>query len=485
MSVFKRKRKLSDGTTLEDSTFSIKFNWQGEQILRKTPYTRREDAERVLKELKRTAHSGAWHQARQTLDNLRLRKTVPEIETTSIDTICAAYEKHTLIKPLTARANVCALLRAIAKVCGAAPDPRTQPISVLDSNFIWSWRKAIAESVRDATPEIQKRTYGSANSAMSQARCLFTSEMRSAYLQYEKIKLPETLRGFIEEPLFPQPKKKSDYKKPSDAILAKTFQSLEDLRHTDLNAYRAVWLAIGFALRKGEIRLARTTWFITRDGKPYLLGDKLSKDHLLPDIKCHAGAWEKLAAVLPAGDTYVLEGDNTERCHKTFARIGALGCGSWDGEHKRPFTNSAPGASARSYRMAAHCATPSSLPATAASPPPKKITAGTSAPPSAKPTSQFQRLPTSKSSPPAENHGYELGYHKTPPHPITPPHNTNLYKRPSILPIPTQSAPYPSNPAKKRRDPRTNNLSNQLNFSHEVKIRSVLPLHYLQLRRLS
>lgn len=337
MSVFKRKRKNPDGTVTESDTYYIKFDYRGEQYPRKTPYTRREDAEKFLNELKRATTAGEWQSVKSQLESLRLRKTAPLIETTSLEQLRDSYRRHSLI--IHKEANIRSLRLCIIRAY-AAEDPQlaqvadrwlTYPVSILNESFVWKWRQAIADSVADASREDRARTFRSANSTFTQARSLFTPEIRSAYFHYDKITLPDTIDGFLKAPLFPEPLKKADYKKPSDTIISKTFDALEVLGKEGaagdllkLNMYRAIWLALGFALRKSEAAAVKTSWFILRDGKPYLAGDKLSKDGLTPDIKCHNGAWERLVPVLPKGDgdRYVIEGTDTERQHEVFKRIG-------------------------------------------------------------------------------------------------------------------------------------------------------------------
>ena len=100
--------------------------------------------------------------------------------------------------------------------------------------------------------------------------------------------------------------------------------------------YRAIWLAIGFGLRKSEIAAARRDWFHQVDGVMYCRGDALAKNHKYPEIRAQLGAWPKLEPVLRdhAPDAPILTGTATERNEDTFRRISewmrTLG---WETQH--------------------------------------------------------------------------------------------------------------------------------------------------------
>lgn len=121
-----------------------------------------------------------------------------------------------------------------------------------------------------------------ANSLLRQARSIFS---RRALVHYKHagLVIPATLQDFLKEPDFARVAK-GDYSKPSDVIIARTFADLPALEKTDLDLYLAIWMALGFGLRKSEMREAKVGWFILRDGRAWVQGDTICKNGKIVDL---------------------------------------------------------------------------------------------------------------------------------------------------------------------------------------------------------
>lgn len=213
--------------------------------------------------------------------------------------------------------------RATGAEDGAAVD--ATPLDQLTGDLVFNFRQVVLDAAEeeDADDVRAAQLQRSANSILRQGRSLFTPAMLSYYKRAAKLELPACIRDFVDEPGF-RGVTKTDYNKPNDQIIARTFADLPALETADPNLYRAIWAALGYGLRKSEISAARVAWFAQRDGASYLRGDVLDKSGKIPDILCQLGADVHLAPHLanrPAAE-HLLSGHDTERKELVFRRAG-------------------------------------------------------------------------------------------------------------------------------------------------------------------
>jgi integrase len=90
--------------------------------------------------------------------------------------------------------------------------------------------------------------------------------------------------------------------------------------------YKAIWLALGFGLRKSEISLAKNSWFQELNGVLYCAGDELAKNNRFPRVRAQLGAWQKLSPYIQGQDpdAFVIQGTDQERTDHLFRR-----CSTW------------------------------------------------------------------------------------------------------------------------------------------------------------
>jgi integrase len=301
-----------------DPTYYGRFTFQGKRYLRNLGTS---DKAKALGALRRII--GVLNEGRvEVLDAFRLRAPACGVR---LGVIFALYRRATegsLQKTREQNIRVISLL--VRRVRGDGVDVDQLPVSELSSDFVWKYKQTALEAAEDGDDLEEQRICRSANSLLRQARSLFTPALQHFYRREGGIELPHSIEGFRSEPKFKNVGKE-DYFPPDDTIIAKTLADLERFVATDRNLYLAVWLALGFGLRKSEIAAARPGWFIERDGAVYCRGDVLAKNGANPDVRVQLGAWEKLGPLLqgrPAGE-YLLAGSATERCETVYRRVSA------------------------------------------------------------------------------------------------------------------------------------------------------------------
>jgi integrase len=325
MLIWKRKRKLPDGTHREDKTYSYRLDWQGKQIPRKTPFTNYDEAEKAARAHLHALQVGAYDVA----EALRRRKAPVQL---GLQPVLEAY----LAAPAAPRraavdtriANLHALsavLRASDIVLEMDGQKITTPagVEVLTATVIWKFKETVEQKAAEESEERQAQLYRSANSLLRQARSPFSKDMLEHYGRATPHRLPD-LQKFLTTPGF-KGVQKLEYHPPPDAIITKTFESLDGLAEADPNVFKACWLALGFGLRAGEIAQARRNWLITLDGAHWCAGSELAKNKKFPRVRVQLGAWQKLAPLIEAlpGEAFLLTGNDTERASDVFRRISA------------------------------------------------------------------------------------------------------------------------------------------------------------------
>lgn len=308
-------------------TYTFQFRWKGKQYVRQTGLTDKGEAEKIERKFRLALIAGRT----EVLDEYRLRRPVGTATVGDLETAYRAMRPQLEIQLTTSNLNVHALYNMLRCVRGTDIELKNVNLDEVNGDLVWKFKRQVVEDAADKPPLDQQRLYRSATSLLRQARSLFTQEARSIYLRQHGLQLPKGIGDFMTEHLF-RDVGKTDYWPPGDILLAATFASLERINPactdpekievSDRNIYLAVWLALGFGLRKEEIANARHSWFLTRDGVIYLRGDVLAKNRMLPDIRVQLGAWSKLAPYVTAASTdYLLAGTDTERHELVFRRV--------------------------------------------------------------------------------------------------------------------------------------------------------------------
>ena len=219
------------------------------------------------------------------------------------------YEAHTAdleIEPRTAQECAAYLRRIVATATGGDPDQ--QSLSCLDgeagARAVRAYKAArLAESAGgdtdDDEDDAESRTKRSVNSALRQARSVFTPRAIALYRDHG-LRVPD-VGPFKSEPGFSGGIKR-DYHPPGDDVIQATFAALDGLRsdgELGRDMYRAICLAVGAGLRKSEVRRAERAWFVQRDGRPWLRSSMVTKNGAALDVPILPEWWHRLTSVLP------------------------------------------------------------------------------------------------------------------------------------------------------------------------------------------
>lgn len=293
----------------------------GKRYLRNTFKTTKADAERILRQLTTATALNRF----AALDATKAR----QVATLTLGQILGHYDTGAReIEVTTRKGNINCLRNLVRRANRLDPEADVDqvPLEDLTGDLVFRFRQAVLDAAQaeHSTDVRAAQLQRSANSILRQARSIFTPAMLSYYKRGLHLELPTSLRDFADEPGF-KAVGKTDYNKPNDQIITRTFADLPALAKDDPNLFVAIWAALGFGLRKSEIAQARVAWFIQRDGATYLRGDVLDKAGKIPDILCQLGADVKLAPYLadrPAAD-HLLTGTDTERNELVYRRCSA------------------------------------------------------------------------------------------------------------------------------------------------------------------
>ncbi len=242
----------------------------------------------------------------------------------TIADIVERYTRHAECAPYVAKANQNCLLNLIRRALGPTPDPKARPVSVLNAETLRQWRTSILDDAPDDDDRAEASALRSANSVLRQARSLFTPQLREHYAA-AGLELPAGLLDFLTRPGLNAPSK-TDYQKPDDHTITRTFASLATLRESDPNLYMAVYLALGFGLRKDEIATCRVDWFCAINNRIHCRLKRRTKNGSMDaTIECQNGAWAQLGPLLVGRNTteFALTGTESERTDEVFRRCSA------------------------------------------------------------------------------------------------------------------------------------------------------------------
>ena len=328
MNVYRRKRRGPDGSFVESDEYYVRLRWQGRQILRNTGYTTAADARRFGAALKKALAEGRL----EDVAGSALRRD-PGIVT--LGQVVAAFEAAPGDwTPHTRRGYVGGLRTVVETALGTSPAWDSRPVTVLDGELVYRYKQAISGVQADDARRTQLQR--SANTLLRSARALFSPHLLEHYRIVAGLRLPD-LSEFRQAPGF-RGVAKEDYRIPSDDLVRATLADLEASRFTHPDRYAAVWLALGFGLRKSEAAAVRAGWFVRLNGRIHLelrevvqpgtpgqTSTATKSGAINPRIPVANGAWEHLVTIveLLPPDRHVLApaGTDTYRADALFDEI--------------------------------------------------------------------------------------------------------------------------------------------------------------------
>ncbi len=315
--IFKRIRNGHESTH-----WYCKVEFQGRQYLRNTRYTAKADAERFERAL-RKALAGDREQAIAALTESRLRAESP---TTTLGQVVSAFRAAPGDwTPHTRRGYIGGLRSLIETALGPMPAWESRSISVLGPDLVYQFRQAVHREATGAGDARRAQLGRSGNTVLRSARSLFSPALVEHYRREAGLVIPD-LTEFRSAPGF-RGVGKDDYRIPRDELIAATLGALDATRDTHRDRFLAVWLALGFGLRKSEAAAVRAGWFIRLGGRVHLelravvqpgtpgrQSDATKSGAIAPRIPVANGAWAKIEPLL-AGlgpDDHVLAPGGTD-----------------------------------------------------------------------------------------------------------------------------------------------------------------------------
>lgn len=315
--IFKRIR---DGR--ESQHWYCKVEFQGRQYLRNTRYTAKADAERFERAL-RKALAGDREQALAALTESRLRAESPS---TTLGQVVAAFRAAPGDwTPHTRRGYIGGLRALVETALGAMPSWESRPVSILNAELVYQFRAAIHREATGAGDARRAQLGRSGNTVLRSARALFSPALVEHYRREAQIVIPD-LSEFRSAPGF-RGVAKDDYRIPRDELISATLAALDASRDSHRDRFLAVWLALGFGLRKSEAAAVRAGWFIRIGGRVHLElaavvqpgtpgreSDATKSGAIAPRIPVANGAWSKIEPLLAglAPDAHVLATGGTD-----------------------------------------------------------------------------------------------------------------------------------------------------------------------------
>lgn len=211
------------------------------------------------------------------------------------------------------------------------------PLETYTPGLAFRYKESV--SAVPADPARAQQLRRSANSVMRQAKGMFSRRALEHYRLVAQLPLPDSLPAFLAAPGFSDTVKE-EYHLPADAVVTATFKSLDETQADYPNRFMAVWLAVGFGLRKSEIAAVRAGWFkrtpqggvqlelrsTVVPGKVAIEKPTTKNGSQCPRIDASNGAWAKLEPMISKmqPDDYVLQCPTaTDRVEGVFRGISA------------------------------------------------------------------------------------------------------------------------------------------------------------------
>lgn len=315
--IFKRIR---DGR--ESVHWYCKVEFGGKQYLRNTRYTARGDAERFERAL-RKALAGDREQAIAALAESRLRAEAP---TTTLGQVVAAFRAAPGDwTPHTRRGYIGGLRTLVETALGTVPHWETRTVAILGPDLVYQFRHAIHREATGAGDARRAQLGRSGNTVLRSARSLFAPALVEHYRREAGLVIPD-LSEFRSAPGF-RGVGKDDYRIPRDELISATLADLDRTRDSHRDRFLAVWLALGFGLRKSEAAAVRAGWFVRVSGRVHLElravvqpgtpgqeSDATKSGSVAPRIPVANGAWAKIEPLIAGmeADAHVLAPTSTD-----------------------------------------------------------------------------------------------------------------------------------------------------------------------------
>lgn len=271
-------------------------------------------------------------------DETKIRKTTTVKVPGSLADLEKAYRSSAAgrIDPHTIHHNILSLRIVVRTALGGRPEPGAVMLQQLTGDLVHVFKRNVLAGAAAKVELDRRRAQRTANSYLRQARSLFTPELVNTYRRDFNLEMPAALASFQAEPGFADvSKQQGEYNLPSDHLIKRTFDALTLLKHTNRPAFIAIWLALGFGLRKEEIAGVRARNFLMLRGTPaveleevwvHFQGKSITKNgSVRPVIPVTNGAWEHLEPMLrtiPPGD-FVIGDNKTFRCENVYREISA------------------------------------------------------------------------------------------------------------------------------------------------------------------
>jgi len=303
MNFFKRQRRRSDGTKADSAEYYVRFRWKGRQVLKNTGYTTLSDAKRYAAALRKAMADGRT--AEVSAANLRQNQKETRI--------CEIVEAFRSVPgdwtPHTRRGYIGGLRTLLETTLGSDVPWDSHLVSILTPNLVFRFRQAVQADAASLDDARRAQLARSANTVLRSARALFSPHLQEAYRITAGLNLPD-MTGFREAPGF-RHVQKEDYRIPSDELIRATLEDLERSKSEHPDRYAAVWLALGFGLRKSEAAAVRAGWFVRLNGRIHLelrevvqpgtpgqTSNQTKNGAIAPRIPVTHGAWEHLGPII-------------------------------------------------------------------------------------------------------------------------------------------------------------------------------------------
>lgn len=184
-------------------------------------------------------------------------------------------------------------------------DALEQPLEVLTTANARRWKEAwvarYAKSRHGSEEERRTAAIRSGSSVWRQGRSVFNRYMLAAYRD-RGIQVPACVGEWLREPLWPSVR--DEYRPADDATVKRTFEAARQLCAKDphqRDVAVAFWLAVGAALRRGDIGRIRWDDIIQREGQWWVASDAQGKDHERIEVPLLDDAASALAAFREPG----------------------------------------------------------------------------------------------------------------------------------------------------------------------------------------
>ncbi len=334
------KENIAEWTLGRDpeATYTYNFSFGGQRYAGDTGLKEKRQATEFARLYRDGVRAGRLKELRK----LNLRQSTPELTVGEVLTAFESFATVENLSPQTIR-GYRNTLKILIRGAKGSIDPDQFPVAQLNASTVYAYKQSVSATEPEADDTRRRQLEASANSIIRQAKGVFSSRALEHYRQVCHLEIPGTIAAFRTAPGFGDTTK-HDYSIPSDAVLAATFKSLAPMVDHDRDLYVAVWLALGFGLRKSEIAAVRAGWFHISDSGvslelmstviPGTTEEKSTTKNMerRPTINCTNGAWthlQPIVAALQPHDYLISAKTATGRCEEVFRRVsvwmGSLG----------------------------------------------------------------------------------------------------------------------------------------------------------------